>query len=165
MLQHVVKPCQGSLEVHGWRRQVALGLPALGAVLFLVGWLLGKRLSLVEGVAGTPLFSACTGKSSVDRLPSVCWPLLRMSARDTRWLLDEFLRREVMALASVAGVKYCRALLNPCFLARSSWRARLALGAVRAIPPGVCSVSPVHMIRGCCWSRPITAISRSVPYC
>ena len=70
-----------------------------------------------------------------------------------------------MALASVAGTKYCLELLSPCFLARSSWRARLALGAVRAIPPGVCFASPVHMIKGCCWSRLITAISRSVPYC
>ena len=40
-----------------------------------------------------------------------------------------------MAPASVAGMKYCLALLSLCFLARSSWRARLALGAVRAIPP------------------------------
>ena len=54
-----------------------------------------------------------------------------------------------MASASVAGIKYCLALLRPCFLAKSSWRARLALDAVRAMPPGVCSASHVQMIKGC----------------
>ena len=91
------------------------------------------------------LLSAC--KSSVHILPSVCSPLSRASARVTSWLLDELLRRVVIALARVAGVKYCLALLSPCFLARSSWRERLAFGAVRGIPPGVCSASPVYMIR------------------
>ena len=68
-----------------------------------------------------------------------------VSARAISWLLDALLSRVVIAFARVAGVKYCRALLSPCFLARSSWRDRLAFGAVRAIPPGVCSASPVQI--------------------
>ena len=60
------------------------------------------------------LFSAC--KSSVHIWPSVCSSLLMVSARATSWLLDELLRRIVIAFARVAGVKYCRALLSPCFL-------------------------------------------------
>ena len=109
------------------------------------------------------LCSAC--KSSVHIWPSECSPLSRVLARATSWLLDELPRRVVITFARVAGVKYCRALLSSCFLARSSWRDRLAFGAVRAIPPGVCSASPVQISKGCCWSRLMTAISRSMPYC
>ena len=50
-------------------------------------------------------------------------------------------------------------------MANRSWRDLLALGAAWAMPPGVCCESPVHRTRGCCLSRLITAISRSVPYC
>ena len=105
------------------------------------------------------------GKSSVHICPSECSPLSRVLAKAASWSLDELLRMAVIAFARVAGVQYFRALPSPCFLARSSWRDRLALGAVRAIPPGVCSASPVQIIKGCCWSRLMTAISRSVPYC
>ena len=102
---------------------------------------------------------------SVQTLPKTCVPLSRMLFTNWRPSFEVLSRSLAIASANVDGIKYFLLLLRPCCLARSSCRDRLALGAARARPPGVCCASPVHKMRGWVRSKLIVAISRSVPYC
>ena len=101
----------------------------------------------------------------VHMLPNTCSPLAKMFWTRVSPSLAVSSNSLIMASNKLDGMKYVLLLRRPCFLASKSCRDRLALGAARASPPGVCCASPVQRISGCCLSRLIVAISRSVPYC
>ena len=61
---------------------------------------------------------------------------------------DVFSKSFAIPSAKVEGIKYFLLVPRPCYLARSNFRHRFALGTVRATSPGVCCASPVHNLTG-----------------
>ena len=123
------------------------------------------RPGSIELIAFRSAASLWDNWSVQHTLPNWCSPLDKMSLASTSPSLAVSASNFTIASARLDGMKYVLLLRRPCRLASKSLRDRLALGAVRAIPPGVCWASPVQSMSGCCLSRLIVAISRSDPYC
>ena len=166
MLQHPSKMYQRAREVDGGAFRSS-GSTRCGSCATSPDVAVRNWATRPGSIALIVLKSSAAGWDNwlVHILPNTCSPLAKMFLTKVSLSLAVSSKSLIMASARLDGMKYVLLPGRPCLLASKSCRDRLALGAARASPPGVCCASPVHRISGYCLSRLTVAISRSVPYC